>query len=139
MLHFATIITPDADPVKRRGMLDVLEHYFADKNASPLGATPPLHTSRKMMFMVNRRWELHVWELHRAPETWHEQLKAYLAQQPVFAVLSGTRWQELGAGSRLLRAGSGAVPLSQRRRAGRNGTATFTRCISRRVSCSRRD
>ncbi|WP_175108542.1 c-type cytochrome, partial [Pararobbsia alpina] len=26
VLHFATIITPDADPVKRRGMLDVLEH-----------------------------------------------------------------------------------------------------------------
>ncbi|MEX3809620.1 cytochrome c [Paraburkholderia sp. BR13439] len=89
VLHFATIITPDADPVKRRGMLDVLEHYFADKNASPLGATPPLRTSRKMMFMVNRRWELHVWELHGPPETWHEQLKAYLTQQPVFAVLSG--------------------------------------------------
>lgn len=89
VLHFATIITPDADPVKRRGMLDVLEHYFTDKNASPFGATPPLRTSRKMMFMVNRRWELHVWELHGAPETWHEQLKQYLAQQPVFAVLSG--------------------------------------------------
>jgi hypothetical protein len=37
MLHFATIITPDADPVKRQGMLDVLQHYFADKNAFPLG------------------------------------------------------------------------------------------------------
>ncbi|WP_175105433.1 cytochrome C, partial [Pararobbsia alpina] len=89
VLHFATIITPDADPVKRRGMLDVLEHYFADKNASPLGATPPLRSSRKMMFMVNRRWELHVWELHGPPATWHDQLRQHLAQQPVFAVLSG--------------------------------------------------
>lgn len=89
VLHFATIITPDADPVKRRGMLDVLEHYFADKNASPLGATPALRSSRKMMFMVNRRWELHVWELHGPPETWQAQLRQYLAKQPVFAVLSG--------------------------------------------------
>ncbi len=89
VLHFATIITPDADPVKRRGMLDVLKQYFDDKNVFPLGATPPLRSSRKMMFMVNRRWELHVWELSGPPSTWHEQLKRYLAQQPVFAVLSG--------------------------------------------------
>ncbi|MFM0269899.1 c-type cytochrome [Paraburkholderia aspalathi] len=89
VLHFATIITPDADPVKRRGMLDVLKQYFDDKNVFPLGATPPLRSSRKMMFMVNRRWELHVWELSGPPSTWHEQLKRYLAEQPVFAVLSG--------------------------------------------------
>ncbi|MGF6758166.1 cytochrome C [Paraburkholderia sp. GAS42] len=89
VLHFATIVTPDADPVKRRGMLDVLKQYFDDKNVFPLGATPPLRTSRKMMFMVNRRWELHVWELSGPPATWHEQLKRYLAEQPVFAVLSG--------------------------------------------------
>jgi hypothetical protein len=89
VLHFATIVTPDADPVKRRGMLDVLEHYFADKNAAPLGATPALRSSRRMMFMVNRRWELHVWELHGAPETWQEQLRQHFAQQPVFAVVSG--------------------------------------------------
>ncbi|MFM0081023.1 c-type cytochrome [Paraburkholderia sediminicola] len=89
VLHFATIITPDADPVKRRGMLDVLKQYFDDKNVFPLGATPPLRSSRKMMFMVNRRWELHVWELNGPPSTWHEQLRRYLAEQPVFAVLSG--------------------------------------------------
>ncbi|WP_082721301.1 c-type cytochrome [Burkholderia sp. ABCPW 14] len=89
VLHFATIVTPDADPVKRRAMLDVLEHYFADKNAFPLGATPPLRSSRKMMFMVNRRWELHVWELTGSPSTWREQLTQYLARQPVLAVLSG--------------------------------------------------
>nr|WP_092416373.1 c-type cytochrome [Collimonas sp. OK307] len=89
VLHFATIITPDADPVKRRGMLDVLEHYFADKNASPLGATPRLRTSRKMMFMVNRRWQLHVWDLTGPAATWEAQLKRHLAEEPVFAVVSG--------------------------------------------------
>jgi mono/diheme cytochrome c family protein len=89
VLHFSTIITPDADPVKRRGMLDVLQHYFADKNASPLGATPRLRSSRKMMFMVNRRWQLHVWDLTGPASTWEEQLKRHLAEEPVFAVVSG--------------------------------------------------
>ncbi|MGU7769084.1 c-type cytochrome [Burkholderia sp. MR1-5-21] len=89
VLHFATIITPDADPVKRAGMLDVLQHYFADKNAFPIGSTPPLRSTRKMMFMVNRRWELHVWQLTGPPDTWHQQLTQYLSQQPVLAVISG--------------------------------------------------
>ncbi|WGS40881.1 cytochrome C [Burkholderia sp. JSH-S8] len=89
VLHFATIVTPDADPVKRAGMLDVLQHYFADKNAFPFGATPPLRSTRKMMFMVNRRWELHVWALKGPPDTWHEQLRQDLARQPVLAVVSG--------------------------------------------------
>ncbi len=89
VLHFATIITPDADPVKRQGMLAVIEQYFADKNATPLGPTARLRTSRKMMFTVNRRWQLHVWELSGAPDTWQEQLKQRLAKEPVLAVVSG--------------------------------------------------
>ncbi|MBN3787816.1 c-type cytochrome [Burkholderia sp. Ac-20353] len=89
VLHFATIITPDADPVKRAGMLDVLQHYFAEKNTFPFGTTPALRSTRKMMFMVNRRWELHVWELKGPPDTWHEQLRQFLARQPVLAVVSG--------------------------------------------------
>src|SRR5260370_34721180 len=31
-LQFATIVTPDAGPVKRQGMLDGLEHFFGAKN-----------------------------------------------------------------------------------------------------------
>ena len=30
-LHFATIVTPDADPVARQGMLDVLQRYLEAK------------------------------------------------------------------------------------------------------------
>lgn len=89
VLHFATIVTPDADPAKRDGMLDVMKHFFADKNAFPLGATPPLRTSRKMMFMVNRRWALHVWQLSGPASTWKAQLEERMAAEPVFAVVSG--------------------------------------------------
>ena len=42
VIHFATIITPDADPVARKGMLDVLERFFADKNAGYRSASPAL-------------------------------------------------------------------------------------------------
>jgi hypothetical protein len=73
-LHFATIFTPDADPVKRRGVLDVLEHYMAEQHRLP-GA--------------NRRWQLHVWQLAGPATTWRAQLEEHLQREPVFAVLSG--------------------------------------------------
>ena len=92
VLHFATIITPDADPVKRDGMLDVLQHYFNDRNAFQRAETLRPKASRMTglsMFKVVRRWELHVWQLSGAPETWREQLDRHFAQEPVFAVVSG--------------------------------------------------
>lgn len=89
VLHFATIITPDADPVKRKGMLAVLNQFFADKNTFPLGATPPLRSSRKQRFMVNRLWKLHVWQLSGPASTWESQLDKYFAEEPVLAVISG--------------------------------------------------
>jgi hypothetical protein len=89
VLHFATIITPDADPVKRQGMLDVLNHFFADKDAFTRAETPRLRSSHRMMFKSPRRWQLHVWELSGAPETWDKQLRDDLKREPVFAVISG--------------------------------------------------
>ncbi len=100
VLHFATIITPDADPVKREGMLAVLNQFFTDKNASPLGPTPRLRSSRKERFMVNRRWALHVWQLKGPAETWQRQLEQDFAREPVLAVLSGlggTNWAPVHA------------------------------------------
>jgi len=89
LLHFATIITPDADPVKRKGMLDVLQRFFADKNMAPVMATPKLHATHKVRFFVNPHWKLHVWELHGPAKTWKAQLEKDIARDPVFAVLSG--------------------------------------------------
>jgi hypothetical protein len=94
VLHFATVITPDADPVKRRGMLDVLERYFTDKNAFPFSPSPHLRSSgkgiySKSLYMANRHWQLHVWELTGPADTWDAQLERHLADEPVFAMLSG--------------------------------------------------
>jgi hypothetical protein len=93
-LHFATIVTPDADPVKRRAMLDVIEQYFADRNARQMVTPTRMLTSgstarSKSMFRLHRRWELHVWELSGPDSTWQAQLERRLADEPVFAVISG--------------------------------------------------
>jgi len=89
VLHFATIVTPDADPIQRRGMLDVLERFFDDKNAFIRGGQKPMRASREIEYRVSRRWQLHVWQLTGPPEDWERQLQALLAREPVFAVVSG--------------------------------------------------
>ncbi len=87
-LQFATIITPDADPVKRAGMLDVLEHFVAAKNVFYRPIPAPVRFT-KMMYRVPHKWQLHVWELTGGPETWRDQLHKRLEAEPVFAVISG--------------------------------------------------
>jgi cytochrome c553 len=88
-LHFATIITPDADPTARQGMLDVMERFFADKNSFIRGGVRPMQASREIEYRVSRRWQLHVWQLSGEPAQWEQQLRAKLAAEPVFAVISG--------------------------------------------------
>jgi hypothetical protein len=89
LLHFATIVTPDAISAERQGVLDVLEKFFLDKNHYVRAESPRLRSSHRMMFKVNRPWRLHVWELTGAAETWETQLRAHLSAEPVFAVISG--------------------------------------------------
>ncbi|HLQ12090.1 MAG TPA: hypothetical protein VK130_02435 [Steroidobacteraceae bacterium] len=88
-LQFATIITPDADPVKVKATLSVLDDYFAEKNAAARAVTPRQHSYHKMMFRATRKWQLHVWQLSGPADTWEAQLRKHLAAEPVFAMLSG--------------------------------------------------
>lgn len=94
VVHFATIFTPDSDPVKRRGVLDVLTHYVTEQNSFPIGPSPHMRTSdktaySKSMYMAHLRWQLHVWQLSGPASSWHGQLEQHLREEPVFAVLSG--------------------------------------------------
>ena len=88
-LHFATIVTPDADPVEKKAMLEVLSRFFAVQEKVIAAESKPLRTSREIMYRVTRRWQLHVWELNGTPETWERQLEGHMNVEPVFAVISG--------------------------------------------------
>jgi hypothetical protein len=95
VLDFATIITPGTDPHQRQGMLDVMNQFFADKNAFIRGGTRTMSgNSREIQYRVTRRWQLHVWDLTGPADSWEAQLRSKLAAEPVFAVISG-----LGRGS----------------------------------------
>jgi len=97
-LDFATVITPDADPVARDGMLEVLNHFVGGQNKVIAAEVRPMKANREIMYRVTRRWRLHVWTLSGAPDTWQRQLSAKLAAEPVFAVISGIggrTWQPI--------------------------------------------
>lgn len=93
-VNFATIVTPDADPVKRQGMLSVLDQYFADQNSFALAEGPTLRPEQKLRSNAKRRWVLHVWALTGPPATWEDQLLEHLAHEPVYAVISGLGGRE---------------------------------------------
>ena len=93
-LQFATVITPDVDAAARDGMLNVMRQYFDERNARQMTPSARLQASGKTMYadtmvMVHRQWELHVWELSGPASGWRAQLERRLAEQPVFAVISG--------------------------------------------------
>ncbi len=89
-LHFATIVTPDADPRARDAMLATLRQFFQDRSHIIAGeARPMAHNDRGILYRVTRKWELHVWELQGAPADWEAQLRQFQAARPVFAVISG--------------------------------------------------
>lgn len=93
-LHFATIVTPEVEPERRQAMLEVMEKFFAERNARQMKPSVQMHASGRTqygrsMFMVHRQWELHVWDLTGPPSTWGEQLDRHFAQEPVLAVVSG--------------------------------------------------
>jgi hypothetical protein len=97
-LHFATIITPDADSIAKQGMLDVVKHFVEDKNSFIRGGGRPMKNAKGFEYRVTRRWQMHVWELTGLPETWNQQLQDKLAAEPVFAVISGLggkNWQPI--------------------------------------------
>lgn len=89
VVNFATIVTPDADPVKRQAMLDVLNQYFADQNVMALAKNPGPIRSQSMQSNAKRRWQLHVWALTGPPAGWENQLQQHLMREPVYAAISG--------------------------------------------------
>ncbi len=100
-VDFATVMTADVDPEKRRILLNTLERTFKQKNSSTVVGSKRtgrrhMVTAAEMILGTERNWVLHVWDLKGAPDTWRAQLDEYYKKEPVFALLSGTTgttWQ----------------------------------------------
>ncbi len=91
-VHFATVVTPDADPARRAAWLDVAAAYVHWRNAALPGlARRAASTPGYGEDLTGRRreWVLHVWELSGPEEEWGRELAARLEAQPVFALLGG--------------------------------------------------
>ncbi|HSY94869.1 MAG TPA: hypothetical protein VK793_04585 [Steroidobacteraceae bacterium] len=94
VLHFATVVTPDADPAKRQGTLDVLKAYSIEKNSVPFAPPTQRRGGGKIpdgtsLSLAQRHWQLHLWELTGPAAGWREQLEQDFAREPVMALLSG--------------------------------------------------
>jgi mono/diheme cytochrome c family protein len=99
-LHFATVIAPGVAPERRKALVDTMTMAFTQKNASTVagakGGRRHMVSAAEMVLGTERKWQLHVWELQGAPETWGSQLAGNYQRQPVFALLSGlsdTTWE----------------------------------------------
>jgi len=88
-IHFATVVAPDVAPARRTALLDVLTAFFAVRNAGSRLEQLRERSYAAAAHRSYRQWQLHVWDLTGAPETWAAQLAAYEQRQPVFALLSG--------------------------------------------------
>jgi hypothetical protein len=93
-VRLATVITPDVDPERKRIFLATLNGIVTQKNGNMIHGQRTMSSGAEMALQTDRAWDMQVWELQGAPETWQAQLERWQADKPVFAVASG-----LGAGN----------------------------------------
>ncbi len=94
-LRFATIVTPGVDPQKSKVMEDMMRRAFEQRNASQQTYSGRMRSPLDLLPRTLRNWDLTVWVLEGAPETWAAQLAEKYRSEPVFAVISGvstTTW-----------------------------------------------
>ncbi len=100
-IRFATVITPDVEPARRKVMIDMMRTVFRQKNGSTAVAKKGqsrhhMTSAAELILGTERKWELDIWELQGAPQTWSQQLAANYSKHPVFALISGvsnSTWQ----------------------------------------------
>lgn len=91
-MHFAMVVTPDLDPVKRDAMIRSTEAFFEWYNQRLLGDKNLAASERVygMQFKESTRlWKLYIWELKGDSKSWARQLKRYQKQTPVFGMVNG--------------------------------------------------
>jgi cytochrome c553 len=91
-IRFATVVTDKSSEEERNAILSVLSRFADEKSRQTRleskrwdrGTTP-----ESQLPTVHRDWVLDVWTLSGPVAGWADQLRAYYAREPVFAVLGG--------------------------------------------------
>ena len=99
-VRFATIVTPGVDPKKQEALVGMMQKAFSQRNASQENYSGRARMPIDLIPRTLRNWELTVWELKGAPDTWGAQLAENYRKEPVFAVISGlsnTTWAPVHA------------------------------------------
>jgi hypothetical protein len=100
-IRFATVITPDVDPQRRKLTKDMMQLIVRQKNGSTHVAEQGrsrhhMTSAAELILGTERKWDLDIWELTGAPATWAAQLAERYKRKPVFALISGvsnSTWQ----------------------------------------------
>jgi len=101
-IHFATVITPEVEPARRKALISMIRTIVRQKNGSTKTAMKPgashhhMTSAAELVLRTERNWIWDIWELQGAQATWGEQLEAHYRSQPVFALVSGlsnSTWQ----------------------------------------------
>ena len=100
-IRFATVITPDVPPARRALFADMVRKIVAQKNGSTMvagrgSARHHMASAAEFVLGTERKWIVDFWVLRGEPQTWAQQLDAFYARQPVFAVVSGLGYGEWG-------------------------------------------
>jgi hypothetical protein len=88
-ISFATVIAPGVSPEKKAALVAMTGAMVRIKNSSTRPGRRYMTTPAEMMLRSGRRWNIHVWELQGAPDTWNDQLARFYREMPVFALVSG--------------------------------------------------
>ena len=89
MIRFAAVITPDVSEARRAVFKTMMQSALTAKNSSTSPRKRYMSSAASFATQTERRWDVQVWELSGAPQTWGAQLEAHYREWPVFALLSG--------------------------------------------------
>ena len=98
-IRLATVLAPGAPAQEARAMLEVMNAFIAEHNASSRKEGARRRAGSDWMSAAFRRWTLETWTLEGPPATWRAQLQAQYRRAPVFAVVggSGASWAPVEA------------------------------------------
>ncbi len=88
-IQFAVVIAPGTSPERKKVFMEMVQAVQHLKNGSTSPRKRYMTSAATFASQTERRWDVQIWELSGAPETWRSQLEERYQRNPVFALLSG--------------------------------------------------